>query len=91
MIQRGVEAYLSNLLTGLNVHTNLLRLIRDGGGWGMGAYVIPPTRYTVTTRMTLHYGGQLCETFYCFIFIKWAKSQDSVHTLQLWKRVESRS
>ena len=29
---------------------------RTGRGWGggMGTYVLPPTRYTVTTRMTLH-------------------------------------
>ena len=25
-----------------------------GGSGGMGTYVLPPTRYTVTTRMTLH-------------------------------------
>ena len=38
---------------GLNVHSNLLQLIRDGGKWGgMGTYVLPPYRYTVTTRMT---------------------------------------
>ena len=44
------------LLMGLKVHSNLLRLIRDGGGGsgGMGAYVLPPTHYTVTARMTLH-------------------------------------
>ena len=57
------------ILTRLNVHSNLLRLIRDGGkcvcvgGGEMGTYVLTPTRYTVPTRMTLHYGGQLCETF----------------------------
>ena len=38
-------------LMGLTVHSNLLRLIRDGG---MGTYVVPPTRYTVTSRITLH-------------------------------------
>ena len=67
MIQRGVEAYLSNLLTGLNVHSNLSRLIGDGGSGGTGTYVLPPTRYTVTARMTLHQGGQLREPFHCFI------------------------
>ena len=46
-----------NLLVGLNVYSNLLRLIRDGGkcgvwGGGVDTYVLPPTRYTVTTRMT---------------------------------------
>ena len=46
-----------NLLMGLNVYSSLLR-IRDGGklgGGGVGGmdiYVLPPTRYTVTTRMT---------------------------------------
>ena len=38
----------------LNVHNNLLWLIRDGGKWGDGYRLLPPTRYTVTTRMTLH-------------------------------------
>ena len=51
---------------------HLLRLIRDGGKCvyvcvcvcvGGGTYVLPPNRYPFTTRMTLHYGGQLCETF----------------------------
>ena len=43
----------------LNVHSNLLRLIRDAGKWGReggergGTYALPPTPYTVTTRMTL--------------------------------------
>ena len=40
------------LLVGLNVHSNLLRLIRNGGKGvgGMGTLVLSP-RYTVTTRM----------------------------------------
>ena len=43
------------LLMELNVHSNLLQLIRDEGKWGgMGTHVLPPTRYFVTTRMTLH-------------------------------------
>ena len=54
-----------NLFMGLDVHSNLIRLIRDGGKWwwrgGEATYVLPPTRYTVTTRMTLHSGGQLCD------------------------------
>ena len=42
-------------LMGFNVHSNLLRLIiGTGGSRGMGTYVLSPTRYTVTTRMTLH-------------------------------------
>ena len=42
------------LLVWLNVHSNLLRLIKDGRCGGMGTYVLTPTRYPVTTRMTLH-------------------------------------
>ena len=42
-------------LRGFNVHSNLLRLIiGTGGSRGMGTYVLSPTRYTDTTRMTLH-------------------------------------
>ena len=49
---------------GLNVRSNLFRLIRDGGKVeGMGTYVLPSTRYTVTTRLTLRLGGQLCDSF----------------------------
>ena len=47
-----------------------LRLVRDGeiGGSGFFFFIyLTPTGYTVTTRMTLHQGGQLCEPFYCFI------------------------
>ena len=41
---------------GVTSTSNLLRRIRDGGGevGGMATYVLPPTRYTVTTRMILH-------------------------------------
>ena len=50
------------LLIWLNVHSNLFRLIRDEGVGevcvcvcgGGGTYVLPPTRYTVTTRIALH-------------------------------------
>ena len=48
-----------------------IQLIRDGevgwvgsGGGGLsGILYLTPTRYTVTTRMILHSGGQLCEPF----------------------------
>ena len=40
-----------------------LRIIRDGEVGGSGILYLTPTRYTVTTRMILHYGGQLCEPF----------------------------
>ena len=40
----------------LNVDSNLSQLISDrgGGDGGRGTYVLPPSRYTVTTSMTLH-------------------------------------
>ena len=40
-----------------------LRLVRDGEVGGREFLYLTPTRYTVTTRMTLHEGGQLCEPF----------------------------
>ena len=41
----------------------LLRLIRNGEIGGSGILYLTPTRYTVTTRMILRKGGQLCEPF----------------------------
>ena len=40
-----------------------LRLVRDGEVGGSGISYLTPTRYTVTTRMIVHEGGQLCEPF----------------------------
>ena len=40
-----------------------LRLIRDGEILGSVILYLTPTRYTVTTIMTLLSGGQLCEPF----------------------------
>ena len=41
-----------------------LRLIRDEEVGGSGIFLyLTPTRYTVTTRMILHQGGQLYEPF----------------------------
>ena len=40
-----------------------LRLTRDGEVGGSGLLYLTFTRYTVTTRMILHEGGQLCEPF----------------------------
>ena len=43
-----------------------LRLIRDGevgGGGGSRSLYLTPTRYTVTTRMTMLSGGHMCEPF----------------------------
>ena len=39
------------------------RLIRDGKLGGQEFLYLTPTRYTVTTRMILRSGGQLCEPF----------------------------
>ena len=41
----------------------LLRLIRDWEVGRSGILYLTPTRYTVTTRMILHEGGQLFEPF----------------------------
>ena len=40
-----------------------LRRIRDEEVGGREFLYLTPTRYTVTTRMVLHEGGQLCEPF----------------------------
>ena len=40
-----------------------VRLIRDGGVGGSGILCLTPTRYNVTTIMSLHEGRQLCEPF----------------------------
>ena len=72
------------LLTGLDVHTNFLRRIRDGGKWGEGGtYVMPSTRCTVTTRKTLHQDGQLFETFECLV--NCVGSHTTVHKPQVLK------
>ena len=40
-----------------------VRLIRDGEVGGREFLYLTPTGYTVTTKMTVHYGGQLSEPF----------------------------
>ena len=70
---------------GLNVHNNLLRLIRDGGKCVCvcvcGGYLCPTTYslHCLNTRMTLHEGGQLCVRYFNVSLIVRAKSQDCVH------------
>ena len=54
----------------------------------MGTYVLPPTRYTVTTRMNK---ASSCVRPYIVSTIVWAKSKDSVHKPPFLKRKESRS
>ena len=48
---------------GLYVPINHSGLLGTGKLGGREFLYLTPTRYTVTTRMTLHYGGQLCEPF----------------------------
>ena len=93
---------------GLNFNSNLLRLIRYGGGvgggWGWrgmcvcvcvcvggGTYVFPPTRYTVTTRITALLKARSCVSLFNVLVIVRAKSQDSVHKPQFLKRRERRA
>ena len=66
-----------------------LRLIRDGEVGGSEILYLTPTRYTVTTRMILHEGGQMVSHFNVSLIV-WAKSQDSVHEQQFLKRRERR-
>ena len=76
---------------GLNVHSNLLRLIRAGGMWGDG-YLCPKT-YSL---YSLHCHHQIdcikagsCVRRYNVTLIMWAKSQDTVHKPHFFKRKES--
>ena len=57
-----------NILMGLNVHSNLLRMIRDGGKWGGDGYLCPTTYSLHCHRQNgSALRGQLCDTFYFFI------------------------
>ena len=76
---------------GLNVHSNLLRLIRAGGMWGDG-YLCPKT-YSL---YSLHCHHQIdcikagsCVRRYNVTLIMGAKSQDTVHKPHFFKRKES--
>ena len=73
---------------GINVHSNLLRLIRDGG-WGGG-------RYTTTYSLHCHHQNNCIKAGSCVRHFNvsltvWAKSQVSVHNRQFLKRKQSRS
>ena len=48
---------------GLHVHRNHSGLVGTGKFGGQEFLYLTPTGYTVTTRMILHQGGQLCEPF----------------------------
>ena len=84
-------------LMGLNVHSNLLRLIRDGGGlgWGwMGWGWVPMPYHVVATLsppewLCVKAGSRV--SHFNVSFIVRAKSQDSVHKPQYLKRKESRN
>ena len=77
-------------LTGLNVHSNLLRLIRDGGkreDW----YLCP-----ITYSLHCHHQNDCIRVGSCVSRFKvssivWAKSQDSVHKARFLKRKERQS
>ena len=70
----------------LDSHSNLLQLIRDGGGGGMGTYYLlatlsPPELLSIKAGSCVrHFNGSL---------IVWAKSQDSVRKPHFLKRKES--
>ena len=73
---------------GLYIHRNRLRLIRDGeiGRSEFRKKYLSPTRYTVTTRITLHEGRHFCVRHFNVSLTMWAKSQDCVHEPQILKR-----
>ena len=76
-------------LTGLNVNSNLLRLIRDGGNWGGGDGYLCPTTYSPPELLCIKAGSSV--RHFNVLLIVWAKSQDSVHKSQFLKRKENRS
>ena len=68
----------THLLMGLNVHSNLLRLIRDGGKWGEWVLTSFHLLDTLSPPDWQHCEGS-CVRHFNVSFIVWAKSQDSVH------------
>ena len=83
------------LLMALNVHNNLLRLIRDGGwGWGWGGGMVPMSHHLLATLsppewLCIKAGN--CARHFNVLLAAWAKSQDNIHKPQILKRKESRS
>ena len=80
---------LTYLLVRLNVHSNFLLLIRDGG---KGRGYLCPTTYTLHCHHQNHFcvkTGSCVKKNYVS-WIVWGKSRDSVHKPQFLKR-ESRS
>ena len=84
------QSFSSYLLLRLNVHSNLLQLIRDRGKWGDG--------YLCPTTYSLHCHHQndcikvgSCVRHFNVPLTVWAQSQDSVLKPQLLEKKESRS
>ena len=66
---------------GLNVHSNLLRLIGDGGKWGDG--YLCPTTYSLHHHYQndcIKAGSRVRHSKVSLIV--WAKSQDSIHIFE---------
>ena len=88
-----------DLHIGLNVHNNILRLIRDGGeGGGRGKCGGRGEGYLCPTTYLLHchYQNDCIKAGSCVRHVNvsltvWATSQDSVRNPQFLKRKESRS
>ena len=76
---------------GFNSHSNLLRLIRDGGKWGDG-YLCPNTYSLHCHHQSDCIKMGSCVSHLNVSFIVWAKSQVSVHKpqfLNIKKRAEA--
>ena len=79
------------LLMGLNVHSNLLRVIMDGEGRGeCGDGFLRPSTYSLHCHRKNDPAGS-CARHFNVSLIVWAKLQDSVHKPQFLKRKDSRS
>ena len=68
----------TDLLMGLNVHSNLLRLIRDGGKWGEVGGWIPMSYHLLATLSPpewLYIKAGSCVRHFNISLIVWAKSQ----------------
>ena len=86
MVQK-LARFLSGTTLGLNVHSNLLRLIRDGEGGGVRGC---PTTYSLHchNQNDCIKAGSCVRHLNVYLTV-WAKSQDSVHKPQFLKRKES--
>ena len=82
--------YSGYLLMRLNVHGNLLRLIKDGGS-GEDGYLRPTTYSLPCHHQNDCIKAGSCMSHFNVSLIVWAKSQDGVPKAQFLKRKESRS